>query len=99
MPHFKYFQPIPGHVLCISAEDFAHLIKVYNKDFHNTPLYSFKVFSVTIIESLGQDIVNVHRHRRFAPGSHGGGRFTPRIYLFNYMNPGYFTLAATDLKL
>ena len=55
MPYFKIF-PADSRT-CILTEDIVHSNTVCSKDFHGTPLYWFKVFNVTIKESLGQDTV------------------------------------------
>ena len=67
MASYPSFQSIPGPILYILAEDFVHSNTVYNKDYHDTPLYWFKVFSVRMIENLGQDAVQQLKPRGKTP--------------------------------
>ena len=103
----KYFQPIPGPVLCILAEDFVNSISVYSKDLHSTPLHLFKMFSdIIIIESLWQDVVQQNRGVKcphawaFCPKQ--WGRFVSRIYFFvlnKHTNAGAYQWNKIDIRL
>ena len=64
LPHFQIFPANSRTFIvswCIFATDFVHSITVYDKNLHDTPLYWFKVFSVTIMEYLGQNTAQQNR--------------------------------------